>query len=83
MKTIRTTNGLSGFTKREESEYDPFGAGHSSTSVSAGLGMAIGRDMKVRGVGTSGVAADVYGDCCTVLLRQFPLSKLEALGSAD
>ena len=36
----------SGFTKRAESEYDPFGAGHSSTSISAGLGMAVGRDMK-------------------------------------
>ena len=35
-----------GFTKREESEYDPFGAGHSSTSISAGLGMAVGRDIK-------------------------------------
>eukprot|EP00983_Pelagomonas_calceolata_P073897 1152316-Pelagomonas_calceolata.AAC.13 len=35
-----------GFTKREESEYDPFGAGHSSTSISAGLGMAVGRDTK-------------------------------------
>lgn len=46
MSTIRQTNGLSGFTKRTESEYDPFGAGHSSTSISAGLGMAVGRDMK-------------------------------------
>lgn len=46
MATIRQTNGLSGFTKRTESEYDPFGAGHSSTSISAGLGMAVGRDMK-------------------------------------
>mmetsp|Transcript_6361 Transcript_6361/g.14096 ORF Transcript_6361/g.14096 Transcript_6361/m.14096 type:complete len:725 (+) Transcript_6361:161-2335(+) len=46
MTTIRTTGGLSGFTKREESEYDPFGAGHSSTSISAGLGMAVGRDMR-------------------------------------
>eukprot|EP00882_Tetradesmus_deserticola_P006935 GHRQ01007305.1.p1 GENE.GHRQ01007305.1~~GHRQ01007305.1.p1 ORF type:complete len:445 (+),score=179.56 GHRQ01007305.1:240-1574(+) len=46
MSTIRTTNGLSGFTKRSESEYDPFGAGHSSTSISAGLGMAVGRDIK-------------------------------------
>ncbi len=36
----------SGFTKRKESEYDPFGAGHSSTSISAGLGMAAGRDLK-------------------------------------
>ncbi|GLI66996.1 hypothetical protein VaNZ11_011093 [Volvox africanus] len=46
MSTIRQTNGLSGFTKREESEYDPFGAGHSSTSISAALGMAVGRDVK-------------------------------------
>lgn len=36
-----------GFTNRAESEYDPFGAGHSSTSVSAALGMAVGRDFKV------------------------------------
>lgn len=47
MHTIRQTGGLSGFTKRDESEYDPFGAGHSSTSVSAALGMAVGRDFKV------------------------------------
>ncbi|GIL85067.1 hypothetical protein Vretimale_9936 [Volvox reticuliferus] len=46
MSSIRQTNGLSGFTKREESEYDPFGAGHSSTSISAALGMAVGRDVK-------------------------------------
>jgi len=38
MKTLRQTNGLSGFTKRAESEYDCFGAGHSSNSISAGLG---------------------------------------------
>jgi 1-deoxy-D-xylulose-5-phosphate synthase len=38
-------NGLSGFTKRAESEYDPFGAAHSSTSISAGLGMAVARDL--------------------------------------
>jgi len=43
--TIRTFGGLSGFTSRAESEYDPFGAGHSSTSVSAALGMACGRDL--------------------------------------
>ena len=45
MRTIRKGGGLSGFTKRGESEYDPFGAGHSSTSISAGLGMAVGRDL--------------------------------------
>ncbi len=46
MDTIRQGNGLSGFTKRSESEYDPFGAAHSSTSISAGLGMAVARDLK-------------------------------------
>lgn len=43
--TLRTPNGLSGFTKRSESEYDPFGAGHSSTSISAALGFAVARDL--------------------------------------
>ncbi len=46
MHTLRQGGGLSGFTKRDESEYDPFGAAHSSTSISAGLGMAIARDLK-------------------------------------
>jgi len=46
MKSIRQGGGLAGFTKRKESEYDPFGAGHSSTSISAGLGMAISRDLR-------------------------------------
>ena len=45
MKTIRKGGGLSGFTRRTESEYDPFGAAHSSTSISAGLGMAVARDL--------------------------------------
>ena len=45
MRTIRQEGGLSGFAKRTESEYDPFGAGHSSTSISAGLGMAVARDL--------------------------------------
>ncbi len=45
-KTLRKKGGLSGFTKRSESEFDPFGAGHSSTSISAGLGMACARDIK-------------------------------------
>ena len=44
--TIRQGGGLSGFTKRSESEFDPFGAAHSSTSISAGLGMAVARDLK-------------------------------------
>ncbi|MBX9682686.1 MAG: 1-deoxy-D-xylulose-5-phosphate synthase, partial [Hyphomicrobium sp.] len=46
IRTLRQPNGLSGFTKRTESEYDPFGAAHSSTSISAGLGMAVARDLK-------------------------------------
>ena len=46
MHTLRQGGGLSGFTKRSESEYDPFGAAHSSTSISAGLGMAVARDLK-------------------------------------
>jgi 1-deoxy-D-xylulose-5-phosphate synthase len=46
IRTLRQGNGLSGFTKRAESEYDPFGAAHSSTSISAALGYAIGRDFK-------------------------------------
>jgi 1-deoxy-D-xylulose-5-phosphate synthase len=46
IRTLRMANGLSGFTKRSESEYDTFGAAHSSTSVSAGLGMAVARDLK-------------------------------------
>ncbi len=45
IRTLRQPGGLSGFTKRAESEYDPFGAAHSSTSISAGLGMAVGRDL--------------------------------------
>ena len=45
MRTLRMGNGLSGFTKRSESEYDPFGAGHSSTSISTALGFAVARDL--------------------------------------
>lgn len=45
IRSIRQKDGLYGFTKRTESEYDPFGAAHSSTSISAGLGMALARDM--------------------------------------
>jgi 1-deoxy-D-xylulose-5-phosphate synthase len=46
IRTLRAPGGLSGFTRRAESQYDPFGAGHSSTSISAALGMAVARDMK-------------------------------------
>ncbi|MBL8687889.1 MAG: 1-deoxy-D-xylulose-5-phosphate synthase [Rhodospirillaceae bacterium] len=46
IRTLRQGGGLSGFTRRAESVYDPFGAAHSSTSISAGLGMAVARDLK-------------------------------------
>ena len=46
IRTLRQGGGLSGFTRRSESEYDPFGAAHSSTSISAGLGMAVARGLK-------------------------------------
>src|SRR5918996_577252 len=45
IRTLRQGGGLSGFTRRAESDYDPFGAAHSSTSISAGLGMAVARDL--------------------------------------
>jgi len=58
IRTLRMGGGLSGFTKRAESEYDPFGAAHSSTSISAGLGMAIARDLK----GADNMVIAVIGD---------------------
>jgi 1-deoxy-D-xylulose-5-phosphate synthase len=58
IRTIRQGGGISGFTKRAESPYDPFGAAHSSTSISAGLGMAVARDLQAR---TNNVIA-VIGD---------------------
>ena len=58
IRTLRAEGGLSGFTKRSESEYDPFGAAHSSTSISAGLGMAVARDLK----GGSNNVIAVIGD---------------------
>ena len=48
MHTLRQGKGLSGFTKRSESIYDPFGAAHASTSISAGLGMLVGSRLKKR-----------------------------------
>jgi 1-deoxy-D-xylulose-5-phosphate synthase len=58
IRTLRQGGGLSGFTKRAESEYDPFGAAHSSTSISAGLGFAVARDLK----GDSNHVIAVIGD---------------------
>ncbi|MBY0448830.1 MAG: 1-deoxy-D-xylulose-5-phosphate synthase [Hyphomonadaceae bacterium] len=48
IRTLRQGGGLSGFTKRAESEFDPFGAAHAATSISAGLGFAVGRDLQKR-----------------------------------
>lgn len=56
--TLRQDGGISGFTKRSESEYDPFGAGHSSTSISAAVGMAAGRDLNMRKNHVIGVIGD-------------------------
>ncbi|RYE09008.1 MAG: 1-deoxy-D-xylulose-5-phosphate synthase [Hyphomicrobiales bacterium] len=58
IRTLRQKNGLSGFTRRAESEYDPFGAGHSSTSISAGLGMAVASQLQ----GTRRNVIAVIGD---------------------
>src|SRR6188474_782654 len=58
IRTLRQGNGLSGFTKRAESDYDAFGAAHSSTSISAGLGMATARDLS----GLSNNVICVIGD---------------------
>ncbi len=59
MDTLRQKDGLSGFTKRDESPYDPFGAAHASTSISAALGFAMGRELGAPGVGD---AVAVIGD---------------------
>jgi 1-deoxy-D-xylulose-5-phosphate synthase len=58
IRTLRQGGGLSGFTKRAESQYDPFGAAHSSTSISAGLGMAVARDLE----GKNNSIISVIGD---------------------
>src|SRR6187401_478208 len=58
IRTLRQPGGLSGFCKRAESEYDPFGAAHSSTSISAALGMAVARDLQ----GKSNNVIAVIGD---------------------
>ena len=60
MKTLRQKDGLSGFTKRSESVYDPFGAAHSSTSISAALGFAVARDL-------GGLSETGHGDAIAVI----------------
>ncbi|MEX0285765.1 MAG: 1-deoxy-D-xylulose-5-phosphate synthase [Paracoccaceae bacterium] len=60
IRTLRQKDGLSGFTKRSESAYDPFGAAHSSTSISAALGFSVARDL-------GGVIDEGIGDCIAVI----------------
>ncbi len=60
IRTLRQRDGLSGFTKRSESAYDPFGAAHSSTSISAALGFAVARDL-------GGAPENGIGDCIAVI----------------
>ena len=62
IRTLRQKDGLSGFTKRSESDYDPFGAAHSSTSISAALGFAVARDLGGAPVHGIGDAFAVIGD---------------------
>jgi 1-deoxy-D-xylulose-5-phosphate synthase len=62
IRTLRQKDGLSGFTKRSESPYDPFGTAHSSTSISAALGMAVARDL-----GGRGLEGESVGDCIAVI----------------
>ncbi|WP_282077235.1 1-deoxy-D-xylulose-5-phosphate synthase [Epibacterium ulvae] len=60
IRTLRTKDGLSGFTKRSESPYDPFGAAHSSTSISAALGFSVARDL-------GGIIPEGNGDAIAVI----------------
>lgn len=62
IRTLRMKDGLSGFTKRSESPYDPFGAAHSSTSISAALGFAVARDLGGAPEHGIGDAIAVIGD---------------------
>jgi len=76
IRTIRQGGGLSGFTKRAESEYDPFGAAHSSTSISAGLGMAVASKIENRdnnvicvigdGAMSAGMAYEAMNNACSM-----------------
>ncbi|RFC68857.1 MULTISPECIES: 1-deoxy-D-xylulose-5-phosphate synthase [Mesorhizobium] len=78
MRTLRQEDGLSGFTKRAESEYDPFGAAHSSTSISAGLGMAAARDLQG---GSNNVIAVIGDGAMSAGMAFEALNNAGALGS--
>lgn len=78
IRTLRQEGGLSGFTKRDESDYDPFGAAHSSTSISAGLGMAVARDLSG---GRNNVIAVIGDGALSAGMAYEALNNAGALGS--
>ena len=78
IRTLRQGGGLSGFTKRAESEYDAFGAGHSSTSISAGLGMAVARDLSRR---TNNVVAVIGDGAMSAGMAYEAMNNAGAMGS--
>ncbi|KRE17900.1 1-deoxy-D-xylulose-5-phosphate synthase [Bosea sp. Root381] len=78
IRTLRQPGGLSGFTRRSESKYDPFGAAHSSTSISAGLGMAVGRDLSG---GKNNVVAVIGDGAMSAGMAYEAMNNAGALGS--
>ncbi len=78
IRTLRQGGGLSGFTKRAESEYDVFGAGHSSTSISAGLGMAVARDLAK---GANNVVAVIGDGAMSAGMAYEAMNNAGAMGS--
>ncbi|HYF56150.1 MAG TPA: 1-deoxy-D-xylulose-5-phosphate synthase, partial [Salinarimonas sp.] len=78
MRSLRQGGGLSGFTRRAESEYDPFGAAHSSTSISAGLGMAVARDLSG---GAHNVVAVIGDGAMSAGMAYEAMNNAGALGS--
>ncbi len=78
IRTLRQGGGLSGFTKRSESEYDAFGAAHSSTSISAGLGMAVARDLSH---GSGHVVAVIGDGAMSAGMAYEAMNNAGALGS--
>ncbi|MDP3257897.1 MAG: 1-deoxy-D-xylulose-5-phosphate synthase [Bosea sp. (in: a-proteobacteria)] len=78
IRTLRQPGGLSGFTRRSESEYDPFGAAHSSTSISAGLGMAVARDLSR---GSNNVVAVIGDGAMSAGMAYEAMNNAGALGS--
>ena len=78
IRTLRQGGGLSGFTRRAESDYDPFGAAHSSTSISAGLGMAVARDLDQR---TNNVVCVIGDGAMSAGMAYEAMNNAGALGS--